>query len=176
MKKKSVLIVDDNANNINTLADSLRKDYRILVANNGRDALRITHKTKPNIILLDIMMDGMNGFEVCHHLKKHPKTKKIPIIFVSAAAAETYIQKALGVGGIDYIRKPINLIILQHKISRALNESYQQQQFYHAKKLLIRFHSLVNELEKEVTQIQPEIQQVLPPSVHQLITTFKPKQ
>ncbi len=105
--ENSILMVDDNATNLQVLSQTLAgRGYRLLVAKNGESALTITAKAEPNLILLDIMMPGMDGFEVCRQLKADPATHDIPIIFLSALGQTQDKVKGLNLGAVDYITKP----------------------------------------------------------------------
>jgi putative two-component system response regulator len=108
MEKSSdlVLIVDDNATNIDLLVNTLKDYYRLGVAKNGEKALEYVSKQKPDIILLDIMMPGMNGFEVCKKLKSQDEYKNIPIIFITAVDDTTRKMEGFRLGAVDYITKP----------------------------------------------------------------------
>jgi len=104
---ESVLIVDDNATNLQVLAEILKsREYKIAMAKNGVKALHFIDKIKPDLILLDIMMPEMNGFEVCRKLKENHDTKEIPIIFISALSDTSDKIKGFEAGGVDYITKP----------------------------------------------------------------------
>lgn len=103
----SVLIVDDTMENLQVLAEMLRdKHYKVAIAKDGMKALNFVSKRKPDLILLDIMMPEMDGFEVCRRLKSDPEAKEIPVIFISALADTADKLKGFEVGGIDYITKP----------------------------------------------------------------------
>ena len=103
----SILMVDDNATNLQVLSQTLAgRDYRLLVAKNGESALAIVRKAQPDLILLDIMMPGMDGFEVCRQLKADPATHDIPIIFLSALGQTEDKVRGLQLGAVDYITKP----------------------------------------------------------------------
>ena len=104
-KKVTILVVDDTKENIHILL-SLLEDYDVLVALSGQKALQIVEKNDIDIILLDIMMPEMDGYEVCNILKSKPHTKNIPILFITAKTDEESIEKAYDVGGIDYVTKP----------------------------------------------------------------------
>lgn len=104
--QKTILIVDDTDTNIHVLMELLDDKYDILASLNGYDALEIINEEHIDLILLDIMMPEIDGFELCKKLKENPKTKDIPIIFITAKADEDSIEKAYEVGGIDYITKP----------------------------------------------------------------------
>jgi len=105
-EKKTILVVDDTEINIDIMLELLSDDYDILVALDGEGALEIVKEDKVDLILLDIMMPEMNGYEVCTLLKNNLKTKDIPVIFITAKTDEDSIEKAYEVGGIDYVTKP----------------------------------------------------------------------
>jgi two-component system sensor histidine kinase/response regulator len=104
-----VLIVDDNANNLKVLGSilSLHK-YKIALACNGNECLAMIAKQIPDLIFLDIMMPGINGFEVCKTIKSNKSTAHVPVIFVSALSSPSQVNKAFESGGVDYITKPFN--------------------------------------------------------------------
>ncbi|UZE95054.1 sensor histidine kinase [Alkalimarinus alittae] len=105
--RSQVLLVDDNPQNLKVLFDTLEgSDYRLLLANNGKKALAIAEKLKPDLILLDIMMPEMDGYEVCDTLKSNPSLRDIPVIFLSALDDVESKVKGFEKGGIDYIAKP----------------------------------------------------------------------
>ncbi len=103
----TILIVDDNFSNLQILGAILQENnFRVAVAKDGYQALNTLEKTYPDLILLDIMMPGMDGFEVCQRVKQDPYTNDIPIIFLSAKTETQDIVKGLEVGAVDYITKP----------------------------------------------------------------------
>lgn len=109
-KNQKILIVDDIADNLRVLSSTLdNKGYKILCAKNGPMALQASAKVIPDLILLDINMPGMNGYEVCQKLKAEPQTKDIPVIFLSALDDILDKVKAFEVGGLDYITKPFQV-------------------------------------------------------------------
>ncbi|WP_416666508.1 two-component system response regulator [Egbenema bharatensis] len=104
-----ILIVDDTPENLRLLSDLLnKKGYHVRKSLNGQSAIRAVQTTMPDLILLDIMMPHMNGFEVCQHLKSSPETASIPIIFLSALNESLDKIKAFQIGGVDYITKPFH--------------------------------------------------------------------
>lgn len=112
-----LLLVDDVPTNIRILADALRHDYRIMVATNGMDALQLAQQVpQPDLILLDVMMPGMDGYEVCRQLKNNPATVKIPVIFVTAKNTEEDEERGFLQGGVDYITKPVSLPIVRARV------------------------------------------------------------
>ncbi|WP_250657480.1 hybrid sensor histidine kinase/response regulator [Alkalimarinus coralli] len=105
--REQVLLVDDNPQNLKILYDTLDdQHYRLLLANSGDKALSIAEKSKPDLILLDIMMPGMDGYEVCETLKSNPSLKDIPVVFLSALDDVESKVKGFEKGGVDYIAKP----------------------------------------------------------------------
>ena len=106
--KSVVLVVDDISENIDLMIGILENDYEVKVALDGAKALEIASKEpQPDIILLDIMMPGMNGYEVCKKLKQATSTANIPVIFVTAFDDLRGELKGFDVGGVDYITKPV---------------------------------------------------------------------
>ncbi|WP_321777538.1 diguanylate cyclase [Sulfurimonas sp.] len=103
--KRTILIVDDTKINIDILLDLL-SDYDVAVAIDGKSAIEIATGECPDLILLDLMMPEMDGFEVCEILKSKDDTKDIPIVFITAKTDEDSIERAYEVGGIDYVVKP----------------------------------------------------------------------
>ncbi len=119
MSLTNILIVDDNPNNIYAIKSVLSKleGYNIIEALNGQEALKICSVEKIDLILLDIQMPEMDGFEVAGMLKSVRKTKNIPIIFLTAVFKDdTFIRRGFEIGAIDYITKPINKYSLITKI------------------------------------------------------------
>jgi len=118
--RKVVLAVDDTPANIDVVKEVLAGDYQVQAAINGPLALKIIAKHKPDLILLDVMMPGMDGFEVCSLLKQDPLTRDIPIIFLTAKAEIQHEAKGLALGAVDYITKPISPPILRERVKNHL--------------------------------------------------------
>jgi len=119
--KQIILVVDDTPDNIDVLSGILRPDYKVKAALNGDKALKIAEtEPQPDIILLDIMMPGMDGYEVCNKLKSNPATAKIPIIFVTAKTEVEDEQKGFELGAVDYITKPVSPPIVQARVRTQL--------------------------------------------------------
>lgn len=103
----TILVVDDTQQNVQVLTQMLRgKQYKVLAAFNGEDAIALLSRKTPDLILLDVMMPGMDGFETCAEIRKEPMYDDIPIIFLSALSDVEAKVKALESGGVDYITKP----------------------------------------------------------------------
>ncbi len=114
--KQTVLVVDDTPENIDVLVGTLKQDYNVKAAINGEMALKIIHTTPPDIILLDIMMPGIDGFELCHRLKSDYTTKHIPIMFITAKIGVEDELHGLELGAVDYITKPISPPIVKARV------------------------------------------------------------
>lgn len=124
-----VLIVDDERLNINILNDILKDEYRIKVAVNGEQALeRATTEPRPDIILLDIDMPGLNGYQVCEKLQADPDTVDIPIIFITARDAEADEVRGLEIGGRDFITKPVRPEIVRVRVKSQVTQLLQQRE------------------------------------------------
>ena len=119
-KKQTVLIVDDVTQNIVILNTTLKEQYNTLFAKSGEEALKIAKENKPDLILLDVMMPGMNGFEVCKELKKNEELKNVPVIFVTALNDSGNESEGLSLGAVDYIRKPYNIDIVKLRVRNHL--------------------------------------------------------
>ena len=107
--KPTLLIVDDEPVNLRVLKRLLESEYQLVFAKNGEEAIKLAETRLPNLILLDVMMPGLTGFEVCRHLKQQSNTKHIPIIFVTALNDEHDEAEGFDAGAVDYITKPWSL-------------------------------------------------------------------
>ncbi len=115
--KKRILIIDDTPVMIQMLADPLETDYEILVSKSGGEGLAVAATApQPDLILLDIVMPGMDGYEVCRRLKSNPLTTDIPIIFLSSRKKEEDENKGFALGAVDYITKPFNPAIVRARV------------------------------------------------------------
>jgi len=120
-EKEKILIVDDTPNNIHVLMNTLKGDYKVLAATNGEKALQMANdKEKPDIILLDIMMPDMDGYEVISRLKDEDYTKDIPVVFITAMTEADEEQKGLQMGAVDYITKPFNPALVKLRVKNHL--------------------------------------------------------
>lgn len=108
-KNATILIVDDNPNNIKVIAIILRTlKYKIVIATNGEQAIDLVEQTRPDLILLDVMMPKIDGFETCKIIKSKSENENIPVIFITALTDSDSLVKGFRVGGVDYITKPFN--------------------------------------------------------------------
>ena len=118
--KPTILVVDDTPENIDVLRGILSADYTIKVANSGQLALKVVAAQPPSLILLDVMMPGMDGYEVCRQLKASPLTCAIPIIFVTAKAETGDEVHGLTLGAVDYLIKPVVPAIVRARVQTQL--------------------------------------------------------
>lgn len=118
---KKILIVDDEPTNLRVLRQVLINDYRLAFAKSGDEALALVNKEKPDLILLDVMMPGMTGFEVCERLKADPITSAIPVIFVTALKDEIDETTGFAAGAVDYINKPISPAVVKARVKTHLS-------------------------------------------------------
>jgi PleD family two-component response regulator len=137
-EREMVLVVDDHAENVHLLSRILRLEgYNVETATNGLEALASVQTSLPDLIILDIMMPGMDGFEVCKHLKAEEPTRDVPVIFISALGASTEKIQGFAAGGVDYVTKP-----------------------FHAKEVLarVRTHLAIRRLQKQLETRNADLQ------------------
>lgn len=125
--REKILIVDDNKQNIEMLMELLNEEYRITAAVNGERAIKMAMSdTPPDLILLDIIMPGMDGYQVCSLLKNDDKTKHIPIIFITAVSEVMDSTKGFSLGAVDYITKPFHPPAVKSRVKLHLNLKRKQ--------------------------------------------------
>ncbi|MCP5054983.1 MAG: response regulator, partial [bacterium] len=143
-KKPLILIVEDIPRNMEIVCNILRKEgYRLAMAGNGRQAVDMVPIVRPDLILLDIMMPEMNGFEVCEHLKKNPVTKEIPIIFLTAKVDIVDVVKGFELGAVDYIIKPFKSAELLSRVSTHLELKFSREQLKQLNATKDKFFSIM---------------------------------
>jgi putative two-component system response regulator len=153
-ERASVLVVDDTTDNVTLLSGLLKGTYRVRAARSGAAALKLVHQPGaelPDLILLDVMMPDMDGYEVCRHLKAHDATRDIPVIFLTALTAQDDETRGLALGAVDYITKPINPAVLQARVATHLKVKA------YADLLKDRNHRLEDEVAartREITAVQ----------------------
>jgi len=143
-KIHTILIVDDSPENIDILIGSFKDEYKVLVATSGPKALEIVTKNSPDLILLDIMMPGMDGYEVCRKLKDAPQTKDIPVFFLTASTGIDDKTQGFEEGAVDYITKPFHSAEVKARIKTHLTLKDMQEDL-HNKNLILK---------KQVIEIQ----------------------
>lgn len=126
MEKATVLVVDDTPENIDILIGILGDDYKVKVAIDGPRALALVSKSRPDLILLDVMMPGMSGYEVCQRLKQDPLSCHIPVIFVTALSEVADETQGFELGAVDYITKPVSAAVVKARVKTQL-ALYDQQ-------------------------------------------------
>ena len=134
-----ILIVDDVPDNLSILGHFLKQsDLQIFIARGGAQGIEFVKKNKPDLILLDVMMPDIDGYEVCRKLKSDESTKNIPVIFITGLVETENIKKGFEAGAVDYITKPFQEIEVicriktQLKLKKAQDELIHQEKFYRA--------------------------------------------
>lgn len=141
--KQKILVVDDAPANISLLGSALGDIYDVIIATNGHDALHLAQSTPhPDLILLDIMMPGIDGYETCQRLKKNVLTSMIPVIFVTAMGEHEDEARGFEVGAVDYITKPISALIVRARVKTHL-ALYDQNRALE-QKIIERTHEIVH--------------------------------
>ncbi|MDH5355395.1 MAG: response regulator [Gammaproteobacteria bacterium] len=124
--KQLILVVDDTPLNLAVLTGMLEDQYTILTACNGEEALAVVEQTPPDLILLDIMMPGLSGYEVCRILKSRAETADIPVIFVSALTEASDERLGFDAGAVDYVTKPVKIDLVRARVKSHLALANQQ--------------------------------------------------
>ncbi len=123
--KPKLLVVDDQPINIQVMYQSFAGDYQVFMATSGAQALSICKANPPDLILLDIVMPGMDGFEVCQQLKADESTRNIPVIFVTAHTDAAQESHGLSLGAVDFIAKPVNPTVVRARVKTHLTLKFQ---------------------------------------------------
>ena len=153
-EKPTVLVVDDVADNIQILLSALKNDFSILAATNGKDAIELSlGENQPDIILLDILMPEMDGYEVCRRLKADERTKDIPVVFVTILDENESELKGLKLGAVDYITKPIIPELVKARISNHLELKQQRETIEQS---LAQEKLLQAEIQKQTKRIEEQ--------------------
>ena len=153
-----VLIVEDNPTNIDLLVSTLNAEYRLGIAKNGPKALDYAARQKPDLVLLDIMMPEMNGYEVCTRLKADPDTASIPIIFITAMSETVNKTRGFELGAVDYITKPFHAAEVKARIRTHVSLEAMRRQLESQNVLL----------EHEVDQKTTQIREMLDASIRSM--------
>src|SRR3954451_2591141 len=160
VEKQTVLVVDDAPANIQVVNSILKDTYKIRIATNGTKALELVNVAPaPDLILLDIMMPGIDGYEVCTRLKNDPGTKDIPVIFLTGQTEPADETRGFEVGAVDYIHKPFSPAVVKarvqtHLVLRGVREQLTQQLFTLQKELETARQIQLSILPREIPQIQ----------------------
>ena len=119
-EKQTVLVVDDVQDSIEILNRILQDDYRVLFSTDGVTAIELAQQHKPDIVLLDVAMPGMDGYQVCRELKSNAETREIPVIFVTAKEGDEDQEKGFRIGGADYLTKPVRPALVRVRVANQL--------------------------------------------------------
>ena len=156
-REATLLVVDDMPDNLDVLVELLDDEYRMKVANSGERALEILESGKiPDLILLDVMMPEMDGFEVCRRIKANPATAGIPVIFLTAMGESTNVTRGFELGAVDYIGKPADPPTLKARIRTHLRLKRSLDEIRHNHEELVKQHAILEEnfhLREEVERI-----------------------
>ncbi|MBE0482180.1 MAG: response regulator [Bacterioplanes sp.] len=120
-ERKTLLLVDDEPVNLQVLKNILEKDYRLLFARDGERALALAEQERPDLILLDVMMPGLSGHQVCQQLKAQPLLAAIPVVFVTAMSETADEAYGFELGAVDYLTKPVSPAIVQARVKNQLS-------------------------------------------------------
>jgi serine phosphatase RsbU (regulator of sigma subunit) len=161
-KKQTILAVDDTPENLDVVKSILVPEYIVKAAVNGKIALKIAEAQQPDLILLDILMPGMDGYEVCHALKSNPATAHIPVIFLTAMDDMENEAKGFEIGAADYIPKPVRPAILVARVRTHLKLKHNMEQLQAAYSVI---KGQRDRMEQELT-VAGEIQASMVPPGH----------
>ena len=167
-----ILVVDDAKPNIDILVAALKDDYKISVALNGKSALQAAEKNPPDLVLLDIMMPGLDGYEVCRRFRRMPAMADVPVIFLSSL--DEAQNKALGfeAGANDYVTKPFEMLEVQARVrsllkAKAYSDSVKEQLAFDLRVAHDIQMGMIPQdfsaLEKDFGVDQPSLQRIEPP-------------
>lgn len=147
-KRPTVLVVDDTPFNLRMVAGLLQDQYQIKVSANGIKAINICQAAAPDLVLLDVMMPEIDGFEVCRRLKSDPRTAHVPIIFLTAIGDADKIAEGFELGAVDYVTKPIEPVILKARVAAAIRISLNHEHMREKYDLLMENSRLREEVER----------------------------
>lgn len=143
--KETILIVDDNPNNLKVVAGVLKeKGYSFRMAKSGKLALSVLEKTKPDLILLDVQMPEMDGFETCKKIKQDESNVNIPVVYLTANTDSDSIKKAFSSGGVDYVTKPFNPVELLARIKTHIQLKKQAEELEFQNATKDKFFSIIS--------------------------------
>lgn len=147
-----ILVVDDSPDNLSVLIELLRPDYQVLAATSGESALRVANTLPaPDLILLDVMMPEMDGYEVLQRLRNNPATQHIPVVFLTALTDATEMERGLKLGAADYITKPFQPTVLMARVSVQL-EAKQARDWLKGQNAVLEAEVARRMLENDLTQ------------------------
>ncbi|MDP2846368.1 MAG: response regulator [Candidatus Methanoperedens sp.] len=164
MNKPRILVVDDNQLAVELLEGILSKDYEVVTAYDGNEALLKVEKSSPDLILLDIMMPGMSGYEVCKKLKSNEKTMSIPIVMVTALREKEDRIKAIEAGADDFLSKPVDVYELTARVKSLLRVKQYYDALMEEREKLLIFKSALDSMDDcvIVTNLSGDIKHINP--------------
>lgn len=155
MSRKKILVVDDEKDLVDILAFNLRREqYDVVTAPDGEKALEIARRDAPDLVVLDLMMPGIGGLEVCRRLRSEPRTSKVPVIMLTAKGEETDAVIGLSQGADDYVRKPFGVKELMARVASHLRTQARAGEDEHPK--VVRFGDLVIDSDRFVASLAGE--------------------
>lgn len=149
LSQQQILVVDDTETNLDILVETLGDLYNVRVATDGLQALEEVRRKKPDLLLLDILMPEMDGYELCARLKGNPKTRDIPVIFITSLTESIDETRGLELGAIDYITKPFSTSVIQARVKTHLELAGARKNLKHQ-----------NEVLKENLELREQVEQV----------------
>lgn len=158
MEKSKILVVDDEPANIELIKGYLEGEYSIIPAGNGNEAIEIIGSGIPDIALLDIMMPGMSGYEVCEKIKGHVTTRFLPVIMITALSGSQDKIKAIEAGADDFLTKPINGLELKTRVRSLLKTKYYHDELVKSKEKI----EVQNEFKTIIADLLPLLMENLP--------------
>lgn len=157
-KKKTILIADDNPDNLKVLSQALADPgYEIRIAMDGKEAVESAETQLPDIILLDIHMPEMDGYDACARLKRNPRTRDIPVIFISTLNKAFNKIKAFELGAVDYLTKPIHMEETRARVNIHLQLRQKINELEKFNKIMLDREMRILDLKKEVNALASEL-------------------
>jgi DNA-binding response OmpR family regulator len=153
VSRKKILVVDDEKDLVDILAFNLRREqYDVVAAGDGEKALEIARRDAPDLVILDLMMPGVGGLEVCRRLRADPRTSRVPVIMLTAKGEETDAVVGLAQGADDYVRKPFGVKELMARVAAHLRSQARAGEEEHPK--VLRFGELVIDSDRFVATLK----------------------
>jgi PAS domain S-box-containing protein len=177
IQDSTILLVDDNPETLAPLGEYLKiRGFSVCSVENGKQALDISQRNQPDIILLDVLMPGMTGFDVCRHLKMHDDTKDIPVVFMSALTETVDKITGFDVGGVDYITKPFEYEEVVARISAHLRLRYLQKSLQQNNARLLREVDQRMQVEQALRESEQYARNIIESSLNMIIAVDKDRQ